>query len=124
MKEEESAQQTFVERLKAAKDLKAELTDKKGSLEEAISDRNQDKSDETADMNENQKDLEDEQKYFANIKTDCDFAISTFEERMKKRGAEMHGLVKAKEFLTSDFVAAGNHDEAVLGLIQQPSTKA
>jgi len=98
-KEEGSTQEEYSKDMKAAKKLKEELVSKKVNLENAIADREEDKSDENADMSKNMGEKMDEMEYKSKIKPDCDFVISTFEQRRTARAAEMNGLQTAKEYL-------------------------
>jgi ribosomal protein S15P/S13E len=98
-KEEAATQEEYSKDMKAAKKLKEELVDKKVNLENAIADREEDKSDENADMSKNMGEKMDEMEYKSKIKPDCDFVISTFEQRRTARAAEMNGLQTAKEYL-------------------------
>jgi ribosomal protein S15P/S13E len=98
-KEEGATQEEYDKDMKAAKKLKEELVDKKVNLENAIADREEDKSDENADMSKNMGEKMDELEYKAKIKPDCDFVISTFDQRRTARAAEMNGLQTAKEYL-------------------------
>jgi len=98
-KGEEEAQLEFEKNLGAAKKLVKELTKKKTNLKEQIAEHEEDKTDEKNDMESNNKDLTDEEDYKAEIKPDCDWILDNFEERDKRREAEMNGLVEAKEYL-------------------------
>jgi hypothetical protein len=98
-KEEAATQEEYSKDMKAAEKLKEELVDKKVNLENAIADREEDKSDENADMSKNMGEKMDEQEYKYKIKPDCDFVISTFDQRRTARAAEMNGLQTAKEYL-------------------------
>jgi len=76
------------------------LKPKKTNLEEAISQRNEEKTDEESKKKKNEADLDDENKFKAEIKPDCDWILQNFEKRRKARTAEMDGLIGAKDFLS------------------------
>lgn len=96
---EEEAQLEFEDNLAAAKKLVKDLTKKKTNLKEQIAEHNEDKTDEKDDLKGNNKDLDDENEYKAEIKPDCDWILENFDERDKRREAEMNGLTEAKAFL-------------------------
>merc|ERR1719401_98080 len=91
MKAEEAAQLTYEEQMKAAEALKEDLVAKKISLEEAIAKREEDKTDEEKDKSENEAELDDELKYKADIKPDCDWIIGAFTKRATARAAAAAG---------------------------------
>jgi len=99
MKSEEEAQLDYESQMAASKQLKEDLVAKKVSLEEAIAKREGEMSAEDELKTENENALDDELHYKAEIKSDCDWIIGTFEKRAAAREAEMNGLVGAKEFL-------------------------
>merc|ERR1719235_3175117 len=84
---------------KAAEKLKAELIEKKDNLEAAIAARTEERNSENVDKTSNSEDKKDQEDHLANIKPDCDWLIGAFEERVRKRAAEMDGLTTAKEAL-------------------------
>jgi len=114
LEEEETAQLDFEKQLGAAKNLKAELEEKKVNLEEVIAKRSSQKDDEHADMQENQKDLDDELAWKKEISSDCDWILRAFEGRRERRQAEMEGLTTAKEYL------AGAAVPEAAGFLQTP----
>jgi len=79
--------------------LKADLIEKKTSLNAAIAKRGEEKSNEELDLGDNERDLQAEVDYKASITDDCDFIIRTFTKRANAREAEMSGLRIAKDFL-------------------------
>jgi predicted nucleic acid-binding Zn-ribbon protein len=91
---------SFKEAKKAAEDLQKSLEKKKTNLEKEIADRKQDKDDEEKKKEANEKDLDDEEKYHAKIKPDCDFTLENWQDRYNNRKAEMDGLVQAKDYLS------------------------
>jgi len=99
VKDEEKAQLAYEASVKAAKKLKGELEDKKVSLEEAIAKRKEEKTEEEESLATNEEDKTAQEDRKAEIKEDCDFIIDNFEERSKRRTAEMDGLAQAKDFL-------------------------
>jgi hypothetical protein len=99
VRNEEAAVAEFEKNLKAAKKLKKELEEKKTSLEDTIANRKQDKTDEEESLKLNTDDRDDELKYQAEIKPDCEWIIGAFAERAKKRTAELEGLGQAKDIL-------------------------
>jgi len=99
MKAEAAAQQEYEKMLAAAEQLKQDLITKVDNLETTIARLGQEKADEHTDMEQNQADLKNEQDYKASITPDCDWIMGSFEERSKKRTAEMSGLVSAKSLL-------------------------
>jgi len=99
LKEEEEAQLDFEDNMAAAKKLVKDLRKKKTNLKEQIAEHDEDKTDEEADKKGNNKDLDDEEEYKEEIKPDCDWMLENFDERDKRREAEMNGLVEAKQFL-------------------------
>jgi len=99
MKAEASAQEEYEKQLAAAEQLKQDLITKVDNLETTIARLGSEKADEHTDMEQNQVDLKDEVDYKASITPDCDWIMGAFEERSKKRSAEMSGLVSAKELL-------------------------
>merc|ERR1719379_1683443 len=96
---EEKSQAEFEKELATAEKLVEDLTEKKVTLEGIIAKRQEDKKEEHQDMKENDKDREDEQKYEAKIKPDCDWILKAFDQRAEARAAEAAGLTSAKEFL-------------------------
>jgi len=100
IKAEEKAQKSYEKAKTAAEKLEKELETKKTNLEEAISQRNEEKTDEESKKKKNEADLDDENKFKAEIKPDCDWILQNFEKRRKARTAEMDGLIGAKDFLS------------------------
>jgi len=98
-KDEEEGQLEFEKNVKAAKTLIKELTKKQTNLKEQIAEHEEDKTSEGEDKDANNEDLTEEQNYKAEIKPDCDFIVENFDERDKKREAEMNGLTEAKSYL-------------------------
>jgi hypothetical protein len=84
---------------KSAKKYRAELVDKKTTLEQTIADRTQDRTDEEGDKTSNQGDHTAEVEERAGIQPDCDWIIKNFQKRATARDAEMNGLRTAKEYL-------------------------
>mmetsp|Transcript_71901 Transcript_71901/g.210640 ORF Transcript_71901/g.210640 Transcript_71901/m.210640 type:complete len:145 (+) Transcript_71901:1-435(+) len=99
MKFEEIAQLDYEKQVRAANQLRDELTTKKTNLASMIGRRTQDRNDEEADKLSNEGDLQDEKDYKTSITPDCDWIIGAFSGRAEKRAAEMKGLVTAKEYL-------------------------
>jgi len=98
-KDEENAQLEFEEAKADAEDLFNKLDERKTTLTGIIARRDNEKIAEETDQGENEKDKRFQLKYKADIKPDCDWIISSFEERAVKRNAEMDGLVQAREYL-------------------------
>jgi hypothetical protein len=98
-KAEEEAQLEFEKNVEAAKKLVKELKTKKTNLKDQIAEHEEDKTNENEDKDDNNDDLQDEKDYKAEIKPDCDFMLDNFEERAKRREAEMNGLTQAKSYL-------------------------
>jgi len=98
-KAEAKSQQEFQEELDTANDLVADLKEKITTLKGMISKRTEDKKEENTDMKENNRDRDDELKYQAKIKPDCDWILRSFDQRAEARAAEADGLTTAKEFL-------------------------
>jgi len=98
-KNEAKSQSEFEAELKTAEDLVEDLTAKKVTLEGIIAKRIDDKKAENKDMKENNGDRDDELKYQAKIKPDCDWILKAFDQRAEARTAEAAGLTSAKEFL-------------------------
>jgi hypothetical protein len=98
-KAEEESQLEFEKNLKAAKTLIKELKKKKTNLKEQIAEHEEDKTSEGEDKDANNEDLTEENDYKAEIKPDCDWILENFDERDKKREAEMNGLTQAKSYL-------------------------
>eukprot|EP00747_Dinoflagellata_sp_TGD_P155054 gnl/TRDRNA2_/TRDRNA2_177551_c3_seq6.p1 gnl/TRDRNA2_/TRDRNA2_177551_c3~~gnl/TRDRNA2_/TRDRNA2_177551_c3_seq6.p1 ORF type:complete len:707 (+),score=290.46 gnl/TRDRNA2_/TRDRNA2_177551_c3_seq6:115-2235(+) len=99
VKDEADATKEWVAQTKAAEKLKSELIEKKDNLEAAIADKTDKKNAENVDKTGNAGDKKDEEDHLANIKPDCDWLIGAFDERVRKRAAEMDGLTTAKEAL-------------------------
>merc|ERR1719191_577617 len=108
----------FMEALKAAKTLKAELIDKKDELTDIIAKRNNEKIDEEDDKKKNSGDLKDEDDYKAEITPDCDWILGAFEARADARAKELQGLTTAKEYLNgakgASLVSTGEFDDDAL----------
>jgi len=100
-KDEESQQLEYEKQDKAAKELKADLEEKKENLETEIARLGEEKTDEEGVKATNEEDLSDEKAYRAKITPDCDWIIGAFKEREQKRAAEMAGLTTAKEHLVT-----------------------
>jgi len=100
MTAEEKAQEAFDEALKTAEALQEELEKKVTTLDDQIGKKEEDLSDEKKDLGNNKADLQKELDYKKEIEPDCEFIINTFDNRAKKRTAEMEGLIEAKEFLS------------------------
>jgi len=99
VKEEAEATKEWMKQTKAAEKLKAELIEKKDNLEAAIAERTDKKTAENGDKTSNGADKKDQEDFLASIKEDCDWLIGAFDERVRKRAAEMDGLTTAKEAL-------------------------
>jgi len=99
MQAEESAQLKFEKLIDEANALREKLVTKKVGLDDAISERGDERTAEQDDKKENEDDLADEVSYKKSITDDCDFIIRTFEKRASARTAEMEGLAGAKEYL-------------------------
>merc|ERR1719195_889179 len=106
IKQQEQAQQDFEKAMEKAKMLKLDLTEKKLILVVGIADKKQDRTEEKKALKFNQKELDDEVKYKAGIKPDCDWILGAFEERSKARSMELDGLSGAKEYLNGQKGAA------------------
>merc|ERR1719440_382745 len=98
-KAEIQAQTEYEDEMATAKKLESDLVAKRTTLTEIIAKRNEDKEAENKDMKENNIDRDNELKYQAKIKPDCDWILKAFDGRAQARAAEMDGLVTAKEFL-------------------------
>merc|ERR1719420_2405391 len=98
-KDEMDAQGEHEKNMEVAKKLKESLEEKKTNLEETIAKREEEKVDEHSKKAVNLNDKSAELEYKKEIKPDCDWVISSFDERAKKREAEMNGLQSAKEYL-------------------------
>jgi len=114
-KAEATSQADFEEEKATADKLVEDLTSKKVTLTGIIAKRNEDKEEETKDMKENNIDRDDELKYQAKIKPDCDWIMKAFDGRADARAAEAAGLTTAKEFLagrTALLQSKGKFDDA------------
>merc|ERR1719265_2564438 len=96
---EEKSQAEYEAEHKTAQDLVDDLEEKKVTLEGIIAKRNEERDKEIKDLNSNDADREEEHKYEASIKPDCDWILKAFDQRATARAAEMDGLASAKEFL-------------------------
>merc|ERR1719265_2782483 len=99
VKDEIASQEEFEKAKAAAETLIVDLTEKKTNLEAAKSEKEEQKTLEHEKMAENEQSLSDNEEYKAKITPDCDWMLSSFQERVDKRKAEMAGLVQAKEYL-------------------------
>jgi hypothetical protein len=99
IKNEEEAQTQFDTEYAAAEKMKEGLTQRKLSLETAIGETEDLKVAEQKDKSENTADKVEQLDYQKKITPDCSFMIEAFEERAKKRAAEVSGLTDAKSFL-------------------------
>lgn len=97
--EEAEAQAEFEVQLAAAIKMKEALEGKITDLEGSIAQRNGEQEEEETTKADNTGLLQEEKKFKANIKPDCDWVLSSFTERAERRAAEMNGLVTAKAFL-------------------------
>jgi len=111
VKDEIAAQEEFEKAKAAAETLIVDLTEKKTNLEAAKSEKEEQKTLEHEKMAENEQSLADNEEYKAKISPDCDWMLSSFQERVEKRKAEMNGLVQAKEFLAASFVQESSSDD-------------
>jgi len=114
-KAEAQSQTDFEEEKATADELVDDLTNKKITLTGIIAKRNEDKKEENTDMKENNIDRDDELKYQAKIKPDCDWILKAFDGRADARAAEAAGLTTAKEFLagkTALIQSKGKFDDA------------
>jgi len=114
-KAEAQSQADFEEEKATADKLVDDLTSKKITLTGIIAKRNEDKKEENTDMKENNIDRDDEIKYQAKIKPDCDWILKAFDGRADARAAEAGGLTTAKEFLagkTALLQSKGKFDDA------------
>merc|ERR1719183_434347 len=98
-KAEAKSHEEFEAEKATAEKLVEDLEEKKVTLEGIISKRQEDKKNENVDMKENNGDRDNELKYQAKIKPDCDWILKAFDQRAEARAAEMDGLSTAKEFL-------------------------
>eukprot|EP00747_Dinoflagellata_sp_TGD_P155036 gnl/TRDRNA2_/TRDRNA2_177551_c3_seq17.p1 gnl/TRDRNA2_/TRDRNA2_177551_c3~~gnl/TRDRNA2_/TRDRNA2_177551_c3_seq17.p1 ORF type:complete len:428 (+),score=170.21 gnl/TRDRNA2_/TRDRNA2_177551_c3_seq17:888-2171(+) len=99
VKDEADATKEWMKQTKAAEKLKSELIEKKDNLEAAIAERTDAKTADGVDKTSTQSDKKDQEDHLANIKPDCDWLLGAFDERVRKRAAEMDGLTTAKEAL-------------------------
>jgi len=99
VKLEKLAQLEYEKAMDAAKKLKLELLEKKMHLIVAIADKTAGQAEENKALKFNQAELDDEVKYKAGIKPDCDWILGAFEKRSKARSMELAGLSGAKEHL-------------------------
>jgi exonuclease VII small subunit len=99
VKMEAKSQADYEDAMKAAKQVKEDLEEKKVTLEEAIASRGQEKTAEQASKDANKADKKGQQDYKAEIKPDCDWIIGAFKERQGRREAELEGLGQAKSYL-------------------------
>merc|ERR1719440_50009 len=98
-KAEAKSQEEYEAEMETAQNLLDDLEEKKVNLENIIAKRKESKEEENKDMKANNKDRDDELKYEAKIKPDCDWILKAFDQRADARAAEMNGLETAKEFL-------------------------
>jgi len=99
IKNEVSSQVQFEKEMDAAKKLVETLTEKKVNLETDITNTNEKREAEDKKLKGNTGDLATNEEYKTSISPDCEWMTEQFENRKKKRTAEMDGLVTAKEFL-------------------------
>merc|ERR1719207_221317 len=99
IKDEATAQMEYEKQMEAAKKLLETLHEKKVNLESDISKTEEQKEDEEGKMATNKESLAINEEYKKSITPDCDWMLNSFDERRKKRAAEMNGLVTAKEYL-------------------------
>merc|ERR1719161_1769202 len=99
IKDEATAQMEYEKQMEAAKKLLETLAEKKVNLESDISKTEEQKEDEEGKMKANKESLAINEEYKKSITPDCDWMLNSFDERRKKRKAEMNGLVTAKEYL-------------------------
>jgi len=97
--QEIKTQKDFAASIKALKDMKSDLTDKKISLSDMIAEKADDRTAEEGDLKDNEGELKSTKDHKAEIKPDCDWIIKSFGERAEKRTAEMSGLSGAKDLL-------------------------
>jgi hypothetical protein len=99
IKSEVEAQAAYEKQVDAANALIEDLKAKKTNLEQDLAKQEEAKLEQETDMKDNKADLKTNGDEKESITEDCDWIIENFEERVKKRGIEKEGLVKAKEFL-------------------------
>merc|ERR1740121_1515807 len=104
--EEEAAQLRYEAAIKAALQVRADLVEHKLVLEAAIASDTDLKAKENRKKDHNEAELKDDVAYRKSITPDCDWIIGAFEERARKRVAELSGLRGAKDFLAGAQEAA------------------
>mmetsp|Transcript_40733 Transcript_40733/g.93729 ORF Transcript_40733/g.93729 Transcript_40733/m.93729 type:complete len:684 (-) Transcript_40733:72-2123(-) len=99
VKEEAAAQESFMQELATAADLKKSLAEKHTNLEEAAAALQGSLVGAEELQDDQQAELKEEVKYKASIKPDCDWLLGAFDERASKRAAELEALGQAKAYL-------------------------
>eukprot|EP00933_Yihiella_yeosuensis_P031782 TRINITY_DN253_c2_g1_i1.p1 TRINITY_DN253_c2_g1~~TRINITY_DN253_c2_g1_i1.p1 ORF type:complete len:683 (+),score=260.44 TRINITY_DN253_c2_g1_i1:64-2112(+) len=99
-KAEEDAQKAFDAQEKDTKSFVDDMEKKITSIDGQVSARKEDSSDENMAMADNQAEIDAQNEYEENIKPECDWIISKFDERYNKREAEKDSLQHAKELLS------------------------
>lgn len=98
-KGEEKAQLDYESQVKAAMTLEGELTAKKTSIEETVTELGEEKSSEEGKVTEDEGLQQNQNETLAKIKPGCDWIVENQPERRKKREIEADGLRSAKEYL-------------------------
>merc|ERR1719359_1859011 len=75
------------------------LLEKKGNLKQTIIETNNNIDEKQSDIKDLNDLLTEEKEYLSEIKPDCDWILSEFEDRYTRRQTEMEGLTNAKSML-------------------------
>lgn len=100
IKSESESHGEFEKAMGKSKSVLKALLDKKGNLKQSIIETNNiidEKQQDISDLNDL---LKGEKDYLAEIKPDCDWILSEFEDRYTRRRTEMDGLTNAKSMLS------------------------
>eukprot|EP00933_Yihiella_yeosuensis_P061013 TRINITY_DN63833_c0_g1_i1.p1 TRINITY_DN63833_c0_g1~~TRINITY_DN63833_c0_g1_i1.p1 ORF type:complete len:674 (-),score=240.31 TRINITY_DN63833_c0_g1_i1:146-2167(-) len=97
---EKAAQASFDKQETDIHNLVEDLEKKITSINSQVNSHKEDKSDENGAMSDNQAELDAQKDYEENLKPECDWIISKFDERFNKREAEMDSLEHAKTLLS------------------------
>jgi chromosome segregation ATPase len=99
IKAEGNAHGEFERAMTKSKNVLKSLLEKKGNLKQSIIETNNNIDEKQSDISDLNGLLTEEKDYLAEIKPDCDWILSEFQDRYERRQTEMEGLTQAKAML-------------------------
>jgi len=114
IKSESEAHGEFERAMSKSKTVLKNLLEKKSNLKQSIIETNNNIDEKQSDISDLNDLLKEEKDYLAEIKPDCDWILSEFQDRYERRQTEMEGLTQAKAMLAGA-------DPASFSLLQKSS---